>query len=109
MVTTFLAPEAESKVEFFSSDWKQLPTNNYYTAPSAEAFWFKPDTITTERFKELKKYISPVMVEARLSESDNTLTLTLSRPLLDKDDKKMLDAVLAPVKFNWVAGKWSRY
>jgi hypothetical protein len=102
MVTTFFGPEADSKVQFFSLNWKPLDIKS--AVPSFDDFFVKPDSINTERFVQLKKMIEPVMYYVMLSSKDNTITYSLSLPLLNKEDKKALDAVLRKVTLKW-AGK----
>lgn len=102
MVTTFFGPEADSKVQFFSLNWKPLDIKS--AVPSFDDFFVKPDSINTERFVQLKKMVEPVMYYAMLSSKDNTITYSLSLPLLNKEDKKALDAVLRKVTLKW-AGK----
>ena len=99
MVTTFFGPEADSKVQFFSLNWKPLDIKS--AVPSFDDFFVKPDSINTERFVQLKKMVEPVMYYVILSSKDNTITYSLSLPLLNKEDKKALDAVLRKVTLKW--------
>lgn len=99
MVTTFFGPEADSKVQFFSLNWKALDIKS--AVPSFDDFFVKPDSINAERFVQLKKMIEPVMYYVMLSSKDNTITYSLSLPLLNKEDKKALDAVLRKVTLKW--------
>lgn len=99
VVTTFFGPEADSKIQFFSLNWKPLDIKS--AVPSFDDFFVKPDSINAERFVQLKKMIEPVMYYVMLSSKDNTITYSLSMPLLNKEDKKALDAVLRKVTLKW--------
>lgn len=99
MVTTFLGPEADSRVQFFSLNWKPLDIK--YQHPAFDAFFVKPDSVTSERFAQIKKIVEPVMYHAVLSSNDNTITYTLSQPLTNKENKKSLDTVLRKVILKW--------
>ena len=57
--------------------------------------------MSVQRFNELKKTVEPVMISGRLSSKNNSLTLSLSKPLLNKDEKKALDVVLQQVTLVW--------
>lgn len=99
MVTTFFGPEADSKLQFFSSTWKPLDIKS--VMPSFDNFFVKPDSITNERFIQLKKMVEPVMYHIMLSSKDNTITYTLSLPLINNEDKKSLETVLRQVVLKW--------
>jgi len=99
MVTTCYGPEADSNIRFYDTKWNPLPI--VVKMPSVDNFFQRPDTMSVQRFNELKKTVEPVMISGRLSSKNNSLTLSLSKPLLNKDEKKALDVVLRQVTLVW--------
>ncbi len=99
MVSTYYGPEADSNIRFFDSKW--CPIQVDVKIPSVDKFFRRPDTVSVERYAQLRKMIEPVLISARLSSKDNTITLSLGKPLLNSEDKKSLDAVLQQVTLVW--------
>lgn len=100
LVKTFSGPEKESQVMFFNQDWKMLDAGKLF-ACDAENLISKPDTMTEERFVELKKMIEPRMVSVLLFEHEDAAVVRLSLPLLSADDKKAVNAIKLQRKFKW--------
>ena len=114
MVKTFAGPEKESQLMLFDQDWNALDASKLFCyAPSGGAEVYssldsladnlvsRPDTMTEERFVELKKMIEPKMVSVLLFEHENAAVVRLSLPLLSADDKKKVNAIKLQRKFNW--------
>lgn len=106
VVKTFVAPEAESEVRFFNSKWQ--PIKGSYGLPLSDDvdklktdFTFRPDTMTPERYDELLTQLDPVMLHSEISANENVVVFELSRPLLSKDDKLNINAIIKQRKFKW--------
>ena len=99
VVKTLFAPEAESSVAFYDRNWKRV---GQLTADTLAApFLSHPDTMATARFEELSRLVDPVMVRCTLSVSDATLTQELSLPLLTKEEKQAMKAIIKQRKLKW--------
>lgn len=99
VVKTLFAPEAESSVAFYDRNWKRV---GQLTADTLAApFLSRPDTMATGRFEELSRLVDPVMVKCTLSVSDATLTQELSLPLLTKEEKQAIKAIIKQRKLKW--------
>jgi len=99
VVKTLFAPEAESSVAFYDRNWKRV---GQLTADTLAApFLSRPDTMATGRFEELSRLVDPVMVRCTLSVSDATLTQELSLPLLTKEEKQAMKAIIKQRKLKW--------
>ena len=75
-----------------------------YSAPAAESvvqLIAKPDTMSEQRFAELRAMIEPVMVQAELSAESDELFLQLSMPLLNSEDKKAIGSIISQRKIKW--------
>lgn len=105
LVKTFAGPEKESQLLLFDQNWKAMDASRLFSNVSldslADCLISKPDTMTEERFLELKKMIEPKMVSVLLFEHENAVVVRLSLPLLSADDKKAVNAIKLQRKFNW--------
>ncbi len=108
MALTVSAPESESVVRFFTQAWQPLPMPRLPQSllPEGEGFTIdaylvRPDTMSQERFDELRALIEPAMVYATLSPSDDTLTLQLALPLVNKAQRKALEVIRMQRKLKW--------
>jgi hypothetical protein len=99
-VTTLYGPEPESTVRFYNLEWKPVKTPVFNT-PSIDELTLRPDSMTAERFAELRDMIDPMMVCAQLAPADNSLTVSLSMPLITNEDKQSLKAIILQRKYNW--------
>ena len=97
VVRTYSAPAAESTVNFFSQDWQPVGDMSF----DGGQFIVKPDTMSEQRFVELKAMIEPVMVQAELSADCDELFLQLSTPLLNSEDKKAVGSIISQRKLKW--------
>ena len=60
----------------------------------------RPDTMAVERYDELVRFFDPVMISAVMT-PDNDLIFQLSTPMVTKEEKKQLDAILLQKKLKW--------
>ena len=100
-IFTYYGPEAESNITFYTTEWKELNASDYLSIPSFDDFWIKPDTMTTARYNTIRSFIDPVMMKAFLSEKDYSMTFSLGKPLLSKEDKKELEGICIPKEMKW--------
>lgn len=105
VVKTFSAPEKESDVRFYDQSWHEITRKNFVSDDAWEGltryFKSKPDTMSNERYEEMFRMVEPVMVSANLSPDDETLTFSLSLPLVSKEEKEALNALIVQRKFKW--------
>lgn len=105
MVKTFLSPALESSVFFYSPDWKKLDSmfglpDMSDAAKMLEMLTVRPDTMSQERFMELRQKFEPVMVSADINES-NEIVLQLSCPFLSKDENNSLGGIIRKRTLKW--------
>lgn len=100
VVTTFAGPEKESELNLYTQNWKPLPSGIDLQS-QAMSLVQKPDTMSEERFVELKRMIEPRMVYALLLQHEDAIVVRLSLPLLSEEEKKQVNAIKMQRKFNW--------
>ena len=96
LVQTWNGPIAESKLMLFSKEWKLKPFEIDLT-PVFE----KPDSMLQQRYEDLLNMANITLCEFKLSESDNSLTIKFTVPLLSPNDKTDMSNILKQRKLNW--------
>ena len=96
LVQTWNGPIAESKLMLFSKEWKLKPFEIDLT-PVFE----KSDSMLQQRYEDLLSMANITLCEFKLSESDNSLTIKFTVPLLSPNDKTDMSNILKQRKLNW--------
>lgn len=104
VIKTMFAPEAESLVCYYDRSWQRIGVETLDTI--IDKFIHRPDTMSVAHYSDLCKMIEPIMVKSTLSISDNTMVKELSLPMLTKEEKASVKAVLKQRKFKWADGKF---
>lgn len=109
IVRTFSAPEKESELKFYDQEWKELEGTSLLPSNLSDVSLYmqaKPDTMSLERYYELQAMIEPQMFHLTWSEDGNELVSQLSLPLLGKEEKEQMLALLMQRKFKWDGEKF---
>ena len=109
IVRTFSAPEKESELKFYDQEWKELEGTSLLPSNLSDVSLYmqaKPDTMSLERYHELQAMIEPQMFHLTWSEDGNELVSQLSLPLLGKEEKAQMLALLMQRKFKWDGEKF---
>ena len=109
IVRTFSAPEKESELKFYDQEWKELEGTSLLPSNLSDVSLYMqamPDTMSLERYHELQAMIEPQMFHLTWSEDGNELVSQLSLPLLGKEEKAQMLALLMQRKFKWDGEKF---
>lgn len=110
MVYTYKAPKPESKISFYSLDWQQLDASKYLPFASiadvADSLYIKPDSISQERYAELRNDVVVALVSALQSIENDDICLSLSLPMAAKDNKASMTAIADKRKLVWTGKKY---
>ena len=110
MVYTYKAPKPESKISFYSLDWQQLDASKYLPFASiadvADSLYIKPDSISQERYAELRNDVVVALVSAQQSIDNDDICLSLSLPMAAKDNKASMTAIADKRKLVWTGKKY---
>lgn len=103
-VVTVKGPVPDSRISFFSPEWKQLDSADLFT-PVAAAWFLRKDVDTTSvRYQEAISSLDMDMFQYRLSPDSLTLTQSYTTPLyVDRENRKLLKAYIKeePRTFTW--------
>lgn len=107
MVRSLMGEAPESVVSFYDAGWRKLETNHYLDAVDPASLVSRPDTMDVERYDYLLRYIDPVMVLAEFSPEDNSLSFSLSTPMVTKQEREDLKAILLQRKVKWSGARFN--
>lgn len=105
-VKTLRKPVADSSIRFYTTDWNAvndtfgLPDKND-TEAMLNLLTARPDTMSNDRYKELRDKIEPVIVSIDIASSEPVFTYSLSLPLLNKKERDEVKAIIKQKSFNW--------
>lgn len=110
VVRTYLAPVADSKVDFYATDWKELPATDYLQLPTEDAF-YRHDLPAAEAdsLQNLRRQADMLLVKATLSARSDSLQFVYTTPdYMEKEAARKLRAYLhaAPIVYRWKDGKF---
>lgn len=106
LIKSYGNPAIESNISFYTSDWKVIRNNDFGLPDFSdgklmrEMLTCRPDTMSEEKFKEIKRTIEPAMVTASFSD-DNTIKIFINCPVLNKEENKALEAIKKQKSLKW--------
>ncbi len=100
LIHTVLTPAADSRIDFFTPDWKPLDSV-YVRMPESGCFWKRPDSMTAERYDELRSGAGIPWVEASFSPEGDTLTMCLSLDNVRSDWREDMERCMQKVAYRW--------
>lgn len=104
-VATACAPVCDSRIQFFTTSWKELPASDFITLPSMDDYFTPSDSVvyTTARVQA-----DMLLTKVDLSKTDNVLTFTLTTPeYMEKETAEKLKPFLRrPIVYTWNEGRY---
>lgn len=104
-VATACAPVCDSRIQFFTTSWKELPASDFITLPSMDDYFTPSDSVvyTTARVQA-----DMLLTKVGLSKTDNVLTFTLTTPeYMEKETAEKLKPFLRrPIVYTWNEGRY---
>ncbi len=109
-LSTACAPVCDSKIRFYSPDWKELPTSKFLALPVASDFLSIPDTLTDYSVRDALGTVDLLLIKADLSPNDNKLAFTFTTPeyLGQATSDKIRPYIHTPLSYIWMKGKFQR-
>ena len=99
VLRTVAAPARESVANIYDEQWKLTGQVDLHAI--AKGMMHKPDTLSREKFEELTRQVNLTMPYALLSPRDNSLSVSLSTPLVDKDKKEAIRQTITQRNLKW--------
>lgn len=101
-VSTVCAPVCDSRIGFFSAEWKPLDTK-YIAPPVMDDFFRKPQAEDLYDYGMLRAKADILFMKAEVSKEDHSLTFTFTTPgYMVKEDAEKLEKYLNPaIRYEW--------
>ena len=103
-VSTACAPACDSSIQFYTTDWKELPLNDFLsTLPTMDDFLETSDSAFSYKYNDARMKADMLLMKADLSEKDNSLTFTFMTPeYMDQETAKELTPFIRrPIVYIW--------
>lgn len=99
VVRTYAAPEKESTATLYDTDWKPVETIDLQAMTNG--LLQKPDTLSETAYAELKSQLTMTLPQASLSPSNQNMKVSLSIPLVDKEQIERIKTILVQKELKW--------
>ena len=103
MIFTVDGPVPDSRISFYTTEWKPLPAADLFTAPVGE--WYLKEGVdrSSEAYKEAASRLDMDLIHYQLSEESPTLTATYTTPAyLGEEERKKVEPLIAePKVYTW--------
>lgn len=104
MIHTTQSIADDSRMRFFSTQWKQLPEESFFLQPVVDDFVLRPDTLTDVEFRNLRNKIDATFVKIDFVDDLTDIVLTFTTPqYMSEDDRK----AVAPCLREQIRMKWN--
>lgn len=109
-VSTVCAPACDSHINFYTTDWKELPAASYLPAlPAMDDFIIQaPDTVDIYEYQAARRQADMLLVKTDLSSKDTALTFTFTTPdYMEKEAaEKLKPFIRRPIAYTWNQGRF---
>lgn len=109
-VSTVCAPACDSHINFYTTDWKELPAASYLPAlPAMDDFILQaPDTVDIYDYQAARRQADMLLVKTDLSAKDAALTFTFTTPdYMEKEAaEKLKPFIRRPIAYTWSQGRF---
>lgn len=109
-VSTVCAPACDSHINFYTTDWKELPAASYLPAlPAMDDFIIQaPDTVDIYEYQAARRQADMLLVKTDLSAKEAALTFTFTTPdYMEKEAaEKLKPFIRRPIAYTWNQGKF---
>ena len=103
-IYTCMAPVADSRVTFYSTQWEAMPSAPFLSLPVEEDFWEVKEGQEAEDYRNLRREADLLLMKASLSVVSDSLSFVYTTP--DYMDKKSREKVQGYVKKQPMVYRW---
>lgn len=108
-VRSVCAPVCDSKITFYTTDWKPLDTSDYLHYPAADLFFLPTDSVHADSLTTLRNEADLTFLKATLSSDDSSLSFTYTTlDFVRKETAEKLSGYIrkSPLRYEWVGKKF---
>ena len=109
-VSTACAPACDSRLSFYTTDWKPLSASEFITLPVMNDFLNTPDSTAIYEFDEARRSADILLMKADFNKENTELTITLTTPeYMSKETAEKLKPFLRrPIVYHWKEGAFTK-
>ncbi|MEG1564487.1 MAG: DUF3256 family protein [Bacteroides sp.] len=109
VVSSACAPVCDSRIQFYTTDWKELPASDFLKLPVMNDFIIAPDAADADAFGHALQKADMLLLKADLCKTDEGLTFTLTTPeYMEKETAEKLKPFLRrSLHYRWQANQFS--
>lgn len=109
-VFTVCGPACDSRIDFYTTEWKPLEKSRFITLPVMNDFLAAPDSASVYAFEEARLAADMLLMKADFNKENTELTVTLTTPeYMSKETAEKLKPFLRrPVVYRWEKGKLTK-
>jgi len=109
VIYTVCGPVGDSRILFYTSDWKELSLKDYIDMPGMESFFLTPNPAKIEEYNNARIPLDFYLLKADLSKDNNDIAFTFTSPeYLDESSAKVLEPFLKKrLTYVWKEGRFS--
>lgn len=106
IINTACAPACDSRVSFYTTDWKPLSASRFVTLPVMDDFMLSPDSAAIYTFDEARRSADMLLMKADLNKDHTELTVTLSTPdyMSKETAEKLMPFLRRSIVYQWKDG-----
>ena len=97
LVQTYAGPQPESRIAFYTPDWKALSMPQMHLDVDLQ----RPDTMSEGDFNKLQALFDPKLISFSLSPSSAELVVALSPAVISEEEKANIKLLKLQNKLNW--------
>lgn len=109
VVSTACGPVCDSRVSFFTTNWKKIPVSDYIEFPVMDDYFQLTDSARLDDYTIYRNKMDMLLATAALSKEADTLTFTLTTPQYagnrnDDEEKEITDVeafLRKPLVYVW--------
>jgi len=109
LITTVQAPVADSRIEFFTTEWQSLKSEDLLTPVKSDWFMKEDADSSSNAYQEAVSHLDMELIQYNLSPDNLTLTATYTTPAyLSREDRQKLIPYIkeTPRVFTWESSRF---
>ncbi|WP_321518005.1 DUF3256 family protein [uncultured Bacteroides sp.] len=109
VINTVCGPVCDSRISFYTTQWKELPSKDYIDMPGMESFFITPESAKLAAYNDARASLDFYLLKSDLSKDSNELVFTFTSPQnLDESLAKALEPFLKKeLVYVWKDGRFA--
>jgi len=109
VINTVCGPVCDSRISFYTTQWKELPSKDYIDMPGMESFFITPESAKLAAYNDARASLDFYLLKSDLSKDSNELVFTFTSPQnLDESSAKALEPFLKKeLVYVWKDGRFA--